>query len=141
MISAVKHLLVALAILAVGTSQMLGIARGYVCLCSAEHLVVDAPDCASAGCHDHDSQDERHDHDTPGAPHEHRQLKQPLLGHSFAPLVVTLPPAIECAVLPGVNWVLPPATESNEPRPAARVPSGCGPPASELVADTMVMLV
>lgn len=141
MISAVRLLLVALAILAVGTSQTLGIARGYVCHCSAEQILVNAPDCASAGCHDHDSQDEHHDHDTPDAPHEHQQLKQPLLGHSFAPLVVTLPPVMECAVLPGVNWVLPPATESNVPRPAARVPSGCGPPASELVADTMVKLV
>jgi len=137
MTSSVKHLLAALAILALGTSQLLGLARGWVCFCSGEAVMVNAPDCESADCH--------HEEEAPPGEHdehdqEHDQLTQPLLGRDFVPLALQLPLLVEFEVPPVFDWK-PRALTLRPPPSPAPPPSGCGPPASVLVARTMVLLV
>lgn len=136
-----KYLFAALAILAMGSSQVMGITRGYVCHCAGEPVMVDAPDCASAGCHEHD-----HDggtHDEKDGDHHHEGLKNSLVSLSFAPLVVAMPVLVETNVLVEFFRSVRLHVELAEQHEAMILPdsSGCGPPASVLVARTMVMLV
>lgn len=143
MTSPLQYLLAVLAIFGLGTSQVLGLAGGYVCECSGEQVMASGPDCVSGGCHDQGDLDSNHDQDAPEAPHGHLKLTTVLLGHTFAPLVVALPPLTVCAALPGVNCALISVSVKSEPERPVVAPSGCGPPPPPgvLVARTMVMLV
>lgn len=136
-----KYLFAALAILAMGSSQVLGIARGYLCHCAGESVMVNTPDCASAGCHDHDHDAGTH-HEKDGE-HHHEGLKESLVSLSFAPLAVSLPVLVETNVLAEFFRSVRLRGELAEQHEAMKLPdnSGCGPPASVLVARTMVMLV
>jgi hypothetical protein len=137
MTSPVKHLLAALAILALGTSQLLGLARGWVCLCSGEAVMANAPDCSAADCH-HDDEPQPGEHDE--RDHEHDQLTQPLLGRDFVPLALQLPLLVEFEIPPVFAWKPHVFGEAMKPSPAHPL-SGCGPPWGVLVARTVVLLV
>lgn len=144
MSSPVQYLLAVLAILGLGTSQVVGLQSGWVCQCSGEQVIADGPDCESAGCHNEEDHDSDHDHHAPEeAPQEHQKLTRVLVGHTFLPLVVALPPQSVCEAVPGINCAFLSVSENDEPQRPAPPPSGCGPPlpASVLVARTVVMLV
>ena len=147
MFSPVRYLLAMLAVLGLGTSQLLGIHAGYLCHCSGEPVMVNQADCDAAGCHedaaDHDGHG--HEHDLPGSPHEHKKLTGVLLGSAFSPAPVQLPLVAVCPALPGVNCPFAPLMNGGCPeRTVPEHISGCGPPPESsgiLVARTTVMLV
>ena len=140
MTSFAKYLFAALAILAMGFSQMLGITRGYVCHCPGALEMANGPDCESAGCHDHDDDG---GHDDSGGDHQHDRLGDSLVSLSFSPLAVSLPVLVETDVLLEFHRRVRLYVELAKQHVSLKPPddSGVGPPAGVLVARTMVMLV
>ncbi len=151
--SPVKSLFAALAFLAVGVSQVLGLAMGFACHCSGEPVMVESAICESVVCHldhehgsisghDHDHDDED-DHREPHAPHEHQKVTQALTGSVFVPLVLEFPLLAEIPVaLPPDLGVLLAGKEAGH-RAELKPPDDTGgiPPAAVQVAETIVMLI
>ena len=137
----VKYLLTLIALLAVGSAQVLGIGKGWLCHCSGEAEFSTSADCAEADCHqDHDAGGGH----TEGHSHEHELLREPLQSTGFVP-VVPAPPAMVDLVLP--EWLQPLPVNG---RKLADAPDEARPPPEELgtcrhlrvsVAMSMVLLV
>ena len=142
MIAHIKHLLMVLALLAVGGAQILGINRGYLCECTGQPVITDRPSCDEqlAPGQGHDD-----DHDMPGSPHQHQKFVESLKSVSFTPLVLSLPPSVEMdwpvTVMLGVRQASEVAEHRAELRHRPPDDSGGNAPASLLVARTVVMLV
>jgi hypothetical protein len=137
MTSPARRLLAALAILAVGASQVWGLTRGWVCFHSGEAIVVSAPDCLSAGCHLEDADEDHHPDEEN---HEHDQLTQAMLGRAFLPIALELPSLVEFSLPPLFEWKPRLLFEEVISAPGPP-PTGCGPPLSVLVARTVVRQV
>jgi hypothetical protein len=140
----VKHLLMILAVLAVGVSQVLGINRGYLCDCTGQEVLTDKPSCEEvdvelAPAHPHD------DGESPGVPHPHQKFVEALKVVSFTPLVLSLPPSVEMdwpeSVIRGMELACETAEQRAELKPTPPDDTGGHAPASLLVARTVVMLV
>jgi hypothetical protein len=153
-----KTILIALAVIAVGASQVLGFARGFLCACSGHELLTGGADCTASGCHD---DDEHHDHGHGGicpaddgesgdgdhhdqdSPHRHQPVKETLVGTSFVPLALVLPPdpGLDLSTLfaQDVRMAAMTAERMAELQPPEN--SGMPPPSGILVARTMVMLI
>lgn len=143
-----KYLLIALALAAVGTSQVSGIARGFLCACGATPVMTSGASCEADGCHDgdHHSEDDHgdhHDHEDHGDRHQHREVKDSLVGTSFVPLTLSLPAAVECDLTPILAQGVRLASEMAEQRAELKPPDDTGgsAAASVLVARSVVMLV
>src|SRR4029079_2090502 len=139
----VKHLLMILAVLAVGASQILGINRGYLCECTGQSVITGSPSCDpedSAPAHEHGDGDS-----LPGAPHKHQKVVEALKSVSFTPLVLSLPPVVEMdwpeTVMLGLRLARASIEQLAEMNPPPPDDSGGNAPPRLLVARTVVMLV
>jgi hypothetical protein len=156
----VKHVVLLLAVLSVGAAQVFGIGRGYLCECFGAPVHVSGANCGAAGCHTdaaHDEHGEHHhsddgdgDDDSDGeggnggsGKHEHRELKESLKLVPFTPLALDLPAVIEADLSAVFAGSLQLARALEEHRAELKPPDDTGgpPPASVLVARTMVLLV
>jgi hypothetical protein len=143
MTAPVKHLLMILAVLAVGASQILGINRGYLCECRGPSVLTDSPSCDP-----HESPDHEHHDDgdcPPDAPRKHAKVVEGLKSVSFTPLVLSLPPSVEMDWPETVMLGLREAQARDDHRAGLRSPppddTGGNAPVRLLVARTVVMLV
>lgn len=138
----IKHLLMILVLLTVGSAQVLGINRGYLCDCTGEPVITDRPscgECESTPAHDHEE-----DGSLPG--HQpHQKVVESLKSVSFSPLVLSLPPSVEMdwpeTVMLGLRYACESAEHRAELRPLPPDDSGGHAPPRLLVARTIVMLV
>ena len=137
-----KHLLMILTVLAVGAAQVFGITRGYVCVCSGEPVQVDSSACEAEACHP------GHDHDDDcgeGPDHQHHHQKAAIRIQlvPVAPLTYGMPALMELTISEIFARGALLACELAEHRAELKPPDDTGgnPPASVLVAQTVVMLV
>ena len=152
MISTFRSLMLTLAMLAMGTAQVLGVQAGYLCGCTGQKSTVET--CHADTCHPMQDHEHEADADSPcGCPeenepspadhdHKHQQAHDTLLVTGFPPLSQLPAPVLldslsaylvpEFAFLTTALWQ---AIECPDPPE-----HGC-PPMPQLVARTMVMLV
>ena len=140
-----KQLLMLLAVLAVGTAQVFGISRGFLCECSGEPVPVESADCETAHCHP-GSEHHDHDHDCPGdepQEHQHKAASESIKLVTPAPLTFDLPMVVECDLSEMIARCVQLSRETAEHDAALSPPddTGNGPPAAIMVAETVVMLV
>jgi hypothetical protein len=98
MAATVKHLLIILALVAIGGAQLFGVSRGYWCDCPGGQIETASSECIADECHpggahadgcqpgDDDSscQQRESGHSTPGHKHTHKELRA---GVKFQPPV------------------------------------------------------
>jgi hypothetical protein len=144
---------------AVGLTQLLGVSRGFWCVCAPVPKLVQAAACEASQCHPHlDHQDRGgvdagpsdssegldHDHPTPSDhDHEHREVRESLRTTAVAtstpvpaPVVQDLPPSL----LLLMQWREMKFTVLQLEARSGWVSDG-SPPTPVMVARTMVMLV
>ncbi len=148
-----KSILIALAVIAVGASQILGLARGFLCDCSGHEMITDGSDCDAAQCHEHGDHHDDEGTDSHGEPagpqhherdsHQHRQLKDTLVSTSFAPLTLMLPPDAGIDLGPDFALEARRSALAAEQRAELKPPEtpGFPPPSGVLVARTVVLLI
>ena len=147
MTSFAKHLFAALAILAIGTAQVFGITRGFLCECSGEPVQVESALCEAEQCHpgsghhDHD-----HGQDCPGNDHQehrHEKASESIMLVTPAPVTFDLPMVVECDLSEILARCMQLSREMAEHQAELRPPDDTGgtPLAAIMVARTMVMLV
>ena len=132
---------------AVGMSQLLGVSRGFWCLCTPVPKVVQTADCAPATCHAGEAScaepGAAHDEDHPDeGGHRHHEARESLMTVAVAttvplpvPVVSELPPSV--LVAPPCAWtVVQPGHEAR----LAWIGDG-SPPMPLLVARTVVRRV
>ncbi len=150
----VKCLLICLTVIAVGLGQVVGLRAGFLCGCTGER--VEKADCAASECHSHDAHECRfggnvatsagESQQTPlqggHDDHKHTELRKSLVVTSFPPALSLPPPAL--FDLP-VTYEMPDFSEMLAlqcPCIGLLEPPEYGsPPMSQLVAQTIVMLV
>lgn len=140
-----KHILVLLAVLAVGAAQVFGIARGLVCDCSGVPVHVESAVCDLA-CHPDGDHDHEDGDDSDGGPHDQHQHKgatESITLVPLAPLTFDLPATVEVDVSAIIALGVRLSNEEAEHRAELKLPDDTGgrPPAGVLVARTVVMLV
>lgn len=139
-----KHFLLLLAVLAVGSAQVFGIARGFVCECSGEPVPVESAVCEASHCH---PGHEHHDHDCPGEEpeeHQHKEASESILLVTPAPVTLDLPMMVVCdlsEVLARCEQLSREMAEHDAELLRPPDDPGGSPPAALMVARTMVMLV
>ena len=139
---AAKFLLMMLTVLAVGAAQVWGITRGYVCDCSGEPVEVESSVCEAAACHPgHDHEDD--ESDGPDHQHQHEEATESIQLLPVTPLTYEMPALVEMDSFEILSRGVLLARELAEHRAELKPPDDTGgnPPASELVAQTVVMLV
>ncbi len=142
-----KHFLMLLAVLAVGTAQVFGIARGFVCVCSGEPVPVESALCETSHCHPGHEHHDHDDHDCPGEEpeeHHHREVTESILLVTPGPLTFDLPMIVECDLSEVIARCVQLSRENAEHEAELLRPpddTGDSPPAALMVAKTMVMLV
>lgn len=137
-----KSLLMILTVLAVGAAQVLGISRGYVCGCSGAPVEVETNSCGTAACHPGHDQEED-ESDAPDHQHQHEEATESIQLISVAPLTYEMPAQVEMDISGILARGLLLARELAEHRAELKPPDDTGgnPPASVLVAETVVMMV
>ncbi len=145
-----RNLLVILAVLSVGTLQVFGISKGYLCACTGEETVksecetvvchpavVHADGCG--GDHDRDGGHSNHDSEPPTQDgHKHSEVRESL-ETTGATSVVQLPAVVYFILSPAFR--LPDVNSVNLTDAGPALPPDGSPPTPLLVARTMVMLV
>lgn len=151
-----KYLLMMVTVLAVGAAQVHGLTRGFVCDCSGEPVEVESSICDAAACHpghDHHNGDHHHgehqdDDDcggenSPEDQHLHPEATESIKLVPATPLILVIPALAEMDFSAVLARAVLLAGELLEHRAELKPPDDTGgnPPASVLVAETVVMLV
>lgn len=141
-----KQFLMLLAILALGSAQVFGIARGFVCDCSGEPVPVESALCEASQCHPGTEHHHDHDHDCGGddpQEHQHKVASESIQLVTPVPVTFDLPLIVECDLSSFIARCVQLSCEVAEHDAQLRPPGDTGgsPPAAIMVARTVVMLV
>jgi hypothetical protein len=145
--ASLRFILGCLVMVAMGLSQLLGVSRGFWCLCTSVPKVVQSETCEPAACHAVESHageealiPEHHDPD--GGDHQHHEARESLKTTAVAttislpvPVVYELPPSVLVAA--PCEWAFVPSSRATR---LFWIRDG-SPPMPVLVARTMVRLV
>ena len=141
-----KQLLMILAVLAVGTAQVFGIARGFLCECSGQPVQAETAVCEPSQCHPGSGHHD-HDHDCPGdddpLDHKHKAASESIKLVTPAPVTFDLPIIVESDLSEMIARCVQLSRETAEHKAKLRPPDDTrgSPPAAIMVAETVVMLV
>ncbi len=141
---AAKFLLIMLTVFAVGAAQVWGITRGYVCDCSGEPVEVESSVCETAACHPgHDPEDDCGDVPDHQHQHQHEEATESIQIVPVAPLTYEMPALVEMDSFEifGRGVLLASGLAEHRAELKPQDDTGWNPPASVLVAQTVVMLV
>lgn len=144
----IRFVLACLVLMAVGLTQLLGVSRGFWCLCTSVPKVVQTASCEPASCHEsHALRAEVVSvcdvpHSSTEGDHEHHEARESLVSTAVAaaiplpvPVAHELPPSV--LVAPAFEWAIVPAGREST---LAWMGDG-SPPTPVLVARTVVRLV
>ncbi|MDB6154711.1 MAG: hypothetical protein JWL90_3164 [Chthoniobacteraceae bacterium] len=129
-----------LCILALFTAQMLGVQRGYVCMCAGKAVLTQTTHCHGphgSQCHASDSA-ESHSEEGQGSREEHASLNLTLRSVEVAPQFVAAP-SVLLGTLPVLEVLLAPSRAEVPVRAFARDEGP--PPFGVTVARTVVLLI